>query len=127
MPNKAQFLSNPSAAESVESTTFPPLSIPKKRGRRPNSEKNLETADKKFTLLLEPSEQQAIEVAFLEYIKKAQNDPVLTEHVSKKYGGNWDPVLHRNQMLKHAIRLYFRSLGVDLDAKPPRPETPTVP
>jgi hypothetical protein len=112
--------------------------IPVKRGRKPNTEKSftvdgveyeLQTADKKFTLLLEPAEQETIEAAFLKFVPIAQNDPVLAEVVRTKHKGNWDPVLNRNQMLKHAVRLYFRTLGINFDLKPvyvPKPAAPEV-
>lgn len=105
----------------------PAVEVPKKRGRKPNTEKSfsidgvayeLQTADKKFTLLLEPAEQEMIEAAFLKYVQVAMQDPVLAELVRNKFKGNWDPVLNRNQMIKHAIRVYFRSLGVNFDLKP---------
>ena len=109
---------------------------PKKRGRKKNEtlyfilngvKYRRESAKEKFTLLLEASELESIETAFRVFTTVAQKDLVLAEYVRDQKEGDWKTVTNRNQMIKHAIRLYFRTLGIDFDQKKPFVEPDPTP
>jgi hypothetical protein len=96
----------------------------KKRGRKSHESKGIERATEKFTILLQPSEREAMRQALPLYFKALHTDPTLLALIAtKEWKNNWESLANENQMVKHALRAYLATLGVDFDAKPPKPPT----